>query len=236
MERVIQALYRTRTVDTMLDIVRQAAATRGVVGQSYHFTPKFSSQVSGDVIVDEAGFPKRWVSLYNSEDFRIHDPIPDKIMAEGRPLAWSDAAFAERPTPGVKNFMSAWIEHGLIFGIGIPLYGPHNQNAYSSFAFADASPLKDRETITYLQMIMQAAHSRICEVVEADYDDVTLSEREAEVLKLAAIGQNARQISASLSISPETVSTYLGRAYDKLDAKDRVSAVVKALKLGLIVL
>ena len=36
------------------------------------------------------------------------------------------------------------------------------------------------------------------------------------------------------AVSPHTVKTYAKRVYAKLDATDRVGAVVKALKMGLV--
>ena len=47
-------------------------------------------------------------------------------------------------------------------------------------------------------------------------------------------GKSAGDIAAILEISPETVRTYTRRVYDKLQTNDRVTATVRALKLGLI--
>ena len=41
-------------------------------------------------------------------------------------------------------------------------------------------------------------------------------------------------IATILDISPETAKTYSKRIYAKLDVSDRVGAVVKALRLGLV--
>ncbi|HBQ92986.1 MAG TPA: hypothetical protein DD795_09625, partial [Erythrobacter sp.] len=41
-------------------------------------------------------------------------------------------------------------------------------------------------------------------------------------------------IGTILDISPETVRTYTRRIFDKLDTNDRVTATVRALKLGLV--
>jgi DNA-binding CsgD family transcriptional regulator len=62
----------------------------------------------------------------------------------------------------------------------------------------------------------------------------SLSDREAEVLGWIAAGKSNTDIGTILGISAETVRTYTQRIYMKLDAYDRTSAVVRALKLGVL--
>jgi DNA-binding NarL/FixJ family response regulator len=61
-----------------------------------------------------------------------------------------------------------------------------------------------------------------------------LSPQEIKVLRLAADGRTNAAIGAELFIGEATVKTYLSRAYEKLGASDRTSAVRRALELGLL--
>ena len=61
-----------------------------------------------------------------------------------------------------------------------------------------------------------------------------LTPREQEVLQLAAEGRSTHDIATVLVISPGTVKTHFQHIYDRLDARDRASAVATALRLGLI--
>jgi PAS domain S-box-containing protein len=61
-----------------------------------------------------------------------------------------------------------------------------------------------------------------------------LSDRELQVLQLAAEGLTTPQIAARLTIGPTTVKTHLSHTYRKLDVPDRASAVAKGLRQGLI--
>lgn len=59
-----------------------------------------------------------------------------------------------------------------------------------------------------------------------------LSERELEVLKLAARGMSNKEIAAQLSLSVRTVQTHLGHIFNKLGVSSRTEAVLRALKEG----
>jgi DNA-binding NarL/FixJ family response regulator len=61
-----------------------------------------------------------------------------------------------------------------------------------------------------------------------------LTERELEVLRLAAKGYTNKAIGAQLSISDRTVQGHLAKIYDKLHSASRTEAVMRGVTLGLI--
>ncbi len=61
-----------------------------------------------------------------------------------------------------------------------------------------------------------------------------LSNAELEVLNWLAQGKNNKEIAQTMMVSEETVKTRLQDIYKKLSAKNRVTAVVVAMKCGLI--
>ena len=61
-----------------------------------------------------------------------------------------------------------------------------------------------------------------------------LTDREVEVLKLAAKGMSNREISDDLIISVRTVQTHLTNIFNKMGVGSRTAAVVHALRRGLI--
>ena len=60
----------------------------------------------------------------------------------------------------------------------------------------------------------------------------SLSERELDVLRLAARGLTNKAIGVELDISDRTVQAHLARIYDKLQAARRTEAVMRAVALG----
>lgn len=61
-----------------------------------------------------------------------------------------------------------------------------------------------------------------------------LSEREIECLQLVGDGLKSEAIGERLGLSVHTVNAYLGSATTKLDAVNRIQAIAKAIRLGLI--
>jgi two-component system, NarL family, response regulator LiaR len=70
---------------------------------------------------------------------------------------------------------------------------------------------------------------------DSDYAEA-LTEREIDVLRLAAKGATNREIGRILEISHRTVQGHLANVYGKLDANSRTEAVTAAIKRGWIVI
>lgn len=61
-----------------------------------------------------------------------------------------------------------------------------------------------------------------------------LSQREGQVLELLAGGLSNKEIATDLHLSEGSVKLHLGKACDRLGARDRVQLLVKAVELGLV--
>lgn len=61
-----------------------------------------------------------------------------------------------------------------------------------------------------------------------------ISQREREVVELLAGGLNNKEIAAELFLSEGAVKLHLGKACERLGARDRVQLLVRAVELGLV--
>lgn len=68
----------------------------------------------------------------------------------------------------------------------------------------------------------------------ANADNIRFSKREAQVLKLVAVGKTNKEIGETLFISESTVKFHVHAILNKLDASNRTEAVSVATQLGLI--
>jgi len=68
----------------------------------------------------------------------------------------------------------------------------------------------------------------------AHEEELLLTTREKEVLLFIEAGLSYKQIAAKLNISRHTVHTHIKKSYEKLQAKDKQDAVLKARRKGIL--
>jgi two-component system, NarL family, response regulator DevR len=116
------------------------------------------------------------------------------------------------------------------------------------FMGADGFVDKNIDPIEFLQALRRAADremvlaspashevGRIAAGIERRRDlEVRLTEREREVLCVAAEGLTARQIASRLGVRERTVTTHLARIYGKLGVGTRLAAIRLAVQSGLV--
>ena len=111
----------------------------------------------------------------------------------------------------------------------------------SGYINKDVAP---KELVNAVQRIMQGRKyitPSVAEKLANDLDSNTdndphesLSDREFDVMKQLAAGKSVSDIAASLSLSPNTISTYRGRIMEKMNMKTNAELTRYALENGLI--
>ena len=234
MQRHFDTIETLVEIGSVLTYVRDLALKAGVVRMSYRVRPLFENQRLLTTEVYTHGYDQEWLDLYEREGFREIDPIPERVMEFGSLMTWLDAKDWLPNTPEEEHYFDRMHEYGLIHGFGVPLYGRNGKGAYAGFDFEKHVDEVDPDAVGLVRSLAQAGHQRISLLVERKTPGPALSEREVEVLTWAARGKSLTSIATILGLSPDTVKTYSRRVYAKLDATDRVGAVVKALKLGIV--
>ncbi len=86
------------------------------------------------------------------------------------------------------------------------------------------------------EMPLEFSASGLAEAMRrrSESPQTALTTRETEVLKLLVEGASVAEVGRSLFMSPSTVKTHIGKIYEKLGAHNRASAVIAAVRLGLI--
>ena len=90
------------------------------------------------------------------------------------------------------------------------------------------------ETIRIVHGGRRRIPPEIASLIAEHVSDDALSERETEVLKLAAGGNANKVIAAKLGVTEDTVKVHMKNIFAKLDANDRTHAVTIALARGII--
>jgi DNA-binding NarL/FixJ family response regulator len=116
------------------------------------------------------------------------------------------------------------------------------------FAGADGYIDKNTEPEVFLHAVRQAAAGDVVLVAPSSASigeiavgidrrvelDLRLTEREREVLTVAAEGLTARQIADRLGVRERTITTHLARIYGKLGVGNRLAAIRMAARSGLV--
>lgn len=65
-------------------------------------------------------------------------------------------------------------------------------------------------------------------------EDRVVTKREEEVLQLIADGRSTSEVADQMYISQKTVKNHLASIYQKLDARDRTQAILRAVRMGIV--
>ncbi len=116
------------------------------------------------------------------------------------------------------------------------------------FVGADGFVDKNIDPVEFLQALRKAANHEMVLAVPTGVQvghiaqgldrrreaEVKLTEREREVLVVAAEGLTAREIAVRLGVRERTVTTHLARIYGKLGVGNRMAAIRAAARSGLV--
>ena len=84
-----------------------------------------------------------------------------------------------------------------------------------------------------IRRVMKGKHEFAPELIINTYhQDNPLTQREQDLLKLAAEGKTSKEISTQLFLSEGTVRNYMSEALQKLEAKNKIEAITVAKEKG----
>jgi DNA-binding CsgD family transcriptional regulator len=180
-------------------------------------------------------YPDDWIAHYVKSGYVDTDPVRRRGMRSWSPFVWSDVTESPDLSSAERRLMDEADEAGLHDGVGIPLHGPNGEamgvGMASSVGGADA-----RANLRRLHLLSVQFHTAWLSLKQPDARRAApvLSPREREVLRWCRDGKSNWAIGEIMGISNHGVDFHLRNILRKLKADSRITAVVKALHLGLI--
>lgn len=202
----------------------------------------FISRATGpDWVEDiaETTYPKAWVEHYVEAGYTRTDPTRRFATRQAKPFLWSEM-FPQIRKKEMRIFHEAR-EFGLMAGIAVPIFA--SGTLIGGLGISAAS---EEIEISRLKATMGIAAQIFCTVYNQIFAEEKgeapsalerlpdFTKRELEVLTILAAGLSNQQIADTLHISHSAAVYHIKNVFEKLGVENRVSAVVKGLRLGLI--
>jgi DNA-binding CsgD family transcriptional regulator len=232
----LQALASVDSIDGLRDVTIRFAARLG-----FDF-------VSATVVIDRgqgADFycvdntPDAYRSAFENEArFRV-DPVSQHCKLSSSPIIWDQATYVRA---GRGELWEEQAQHGYKAGVAVALHLPGGRHLLVGVdrdrphGRAPEPGWRQAAELLLFASCAEGVATRLLVSRQgfATAQGVALSWREREVLQWAMEGKTAWEIGRILAISEQTVVRHLGHAAHKLECVNKVQAVAKALRLGLL--
>lgn len=180
-------------------------------------------------------YPADWDEEYERRGYAGIDPVLRAAALRSQAFTWKELERNSIYSDAQTRFMRiAESDAGLYAGIGVPIHGRRNLQA--GVGLASSQPHGDAEA--HCDLIgafcnqFYVAFKRLYARPAPPMATPSLSPKEREILTWVAAGKTDDDIGVILSISRNTVDTHMRSIFRKLDARNRVTAVVRAIVDG----
>jgi DNA-binding CsgD family transcriptional regulator len=222
--------------DEALVLFRQAVGQYGFDRVQYHSTRAMLEGEEDSSSVVLTNYPNEWLDRYASQRWDRFDPVVRYGIVAPRPFCWDTLGDRMPLSKQQKTLMGGAEEAGLRDGVGIPLHGPRGESSGVGLASSTGHTEAARH-LSVLNALVHQFHLNYWSFDEPSSRDeiaVSLTAREREVLHWCAQGKSNWTIGEIIGISEHGVEFHVRNILKKLDVDSRITAVVKALHLGLI--
>jgi len=228
----------TDLTDQTLDGFIKFICERYGLSNTVYLCPSFRGRTLANPFITRT-YSDAWAEHYAAQQYVAVDPVINLGARSLLPIDWARLPRTEKK---VQRMFGEAKEAGVgQQGLTIPVRGPTNGLWALFIASSDESDAswsaRRYELMRDLVHVAHYVHQRAYELhieEDAPVDLNTLTKREIEALEWSAEGKSLADIAILMRISAETVKAHLDSARFKLQALNRVHAVTKAIRAGLI--
>jgi DNA-binding CsgD family transcriptional regulator len=184
-------------------------------------------------------FPRGHFETYLAEEWDRVDPILGFTATATRPFCWDDVASRMAFSRDQTALLDECKRVGVHSIIVAPFPNPNGGCDIVGVSRRHAeSP--GRARIAVLQAVCAQTWCRYADLAgdrpDNGHDQITLTNRELEILKWVKDGKSNSEISEIMNLSVKTIEYHVGNLLKKLGATNRTTAVVIAIKHRLLAL
>jgi LuxR family transcriptional regulator len=178
-------------------------------------------------------YPAAWNKEYEQKQMSVIDPVVAHCNHSVLPILWNEALFAHVPT-----LWEALENQGLQHGWSHAIHD-EDRGFCSILSLARShcpiTAFELYENLGFAVFMGRHLHALIAQTLPKKAEAppaLHLTDREIDVLKLAADGKTAYESARILNLSPRTINFHVQSAIGKLGVNNKIAAVITAAKGG----
>jgi DNA-binding CsgD family transcriptional regulator len=182
-------------------------------------------------------FPSGYLDAYREFRWDKIDPVLAHVQIAKRPFRWPDVVSRLDLTRKQYAFLHECHEMGVHTGVTFPLHGPGSRVDLISLSLRNERevPLHRLPFLYALTVQFWLRHGELTEKGEVKSSEIPhLTKHELKCLTWCKEGKMNWEIGELMNISEKTVEWHLSNIMKKLDATNRITAVVIGLQKRLI--
>lgn len=236
-ESFIEHTNAATTQAELFAMLTKAVARFGYDRAFYNFLtdcPSINKKAGEGILTT---YPEEFMKLYIENNYASIDPVIRYALYHSDAFSWKEMYEKTPIDKPLRKMMGESDDAKLFDGAAITVSSPNFEVAGVGLATSQGLINPDRNTISMLRAIVNQFHLCFCNLERNNHPhnrEISITEREREILLWSAEGKTVAEMSIILSISEPTIKFHLQNIYRKLDATDRTQAVVKSIKLRLI--
>ena len=229
-EDVIEKISQTTSIEDLDNTVLALSKHFGMDGYYYcNFKP-----MTGLTTIDHRD--AEWIKRYNSLGYQQFDVITQEIFAGEKSFTWEEAFMKNNLEKRQAMMLGEARDFNLNHGYQVISKETPFQGGSCCYYAESGKDFRNsmRENKKTLEQLGHAYHEKYENITTLQSEMPQLSPREKECLTLAALGKTNDEIGIILTLSGNTVNSYISSASAKLGVRTKIHAVVKAVQLQII--
>lgn len=239
----LKEMNAEKSIEKSFEILAKACATAGLDRLVYSLiTPHDTINMkAGHAIV--GNYPEDWMEYYNKKRYEQVDPVIKYIKQSEGMFKWDDLEKLNIiKSQKEKILMNEATEAGLYSGLGLSLKNYHGEIVGMGFASSDKNVTLDKPTQQFIMLVAKQFDLNFKEICLnkkhkkniSEKQSDTLTQKQKDVLCWIAKDKTYSEIALIMNISENTVLYHTKEIFKRLNVNSQMSAVLKALKFGLI--
>lgn len=243
LEQFIENTNKARSSQEIFDLYQKALNYYGYDGICYCLVtdhPEYGLKANHGAMQN---YPDEWIKHYTHKKYKEIDPVLQFCFKTNNIFSWDQLVSNKELAQDEKILMQEAQDAKLLNGLAVPIHGLNGELTAIGLASKNGGIDLNKDMLCKVRAISIQFHMAYLEKEAITFNTyplkshrkhIILSEREREILLWMSEGKSDSVIADILGISYATVRYHMNNIFQKLGVNERTLAVVKAIRLGLI--